>query len=135
MGSLSPAGFDSAASLKDVSQMLCTVASASTRAFTSAGTSLSTISRASSSGLKNSSFAELTCWCPVSRSCLTNIAVAFSGSTWTTPGRAGCLPGEYEDECEADDDQVIKQWTTVVLGPDELTWIIAARTSPGDVVV
>lgn len=29
------------------------------------------------------------------------------------------LPGEYEGDRDADDDQVIKQWTTVVLGPDE----------------
>lgn len=29
------------------------------------------------------------------------------------------LPGEYEGE----DRQVIKQWTTVVLGEDELTWL------------
>jgi hypothetical protein len=32
-------------------------------------------------------------------------------------------PGEYEGEAEADDGQVIKQWTTVVLGEDELTWL------------
>jgi hypothetical protein len=33
------------------------------------------------------------------------------------------LPGEYEGEAEAADGEVIKQWTTVVLGEDELTWL------------
>lgn len=33
------------------------------------------------------------------------------------------LPGDYEGDGEADDEQVIKQWTTVVLGEDELTWL------------
>ncbi|WP_141722987.1 hypothetical protein [Micromonospora matsumotoense] len=36
------------------------------------------------------------------------------------------LPGAYEGEGEGDDDQAIKQWTTVVLGPDELTWLAEA---------
>jgi hypothetical protein len=33
------------------------------------------------------------------------------------------LPGEYEGDGEASDEQVIKQWTTVVLAEDELTWL------------
>ena len=33
------------------------------------------------------------------------------------------LPGEYEGDGVAHDAQVIKQWTTMVLGEDELTWL------------